>query len=223
MKHSTLTRPLATALMLVAGVAAAQPPVRSFSTHSFAARPRVIKAELLGEKVPAGVEQVAVPSSYWRSTAQADVTFVRESVGGRTTLHEVNRLPQRLDIRNAVLQRTEPNRMRVTVSLGEERIWLTQGNQKVSVPLEIRGGVRPTQEHVQTLGKVGKALAIEQSRTWRLPEAVILNLENNTYFYKLGDYIYPLHLEKVQGTFEVMYPSPTMTEREPWLLFVAYR
>lgn len=223
MNRSILTRSLAIALVLVAGVVAAQPPVRSFSNQSFAVRPRVIKAEHLGESVPPGIEQVGIPSNYWSVTDNADVTFVRQSLGGTTTLREVNRLPQRAEIQQAVMRDIEPNRMRVTVSLGDKQLWIKQGKQTVSVPLEIHGGVAPTQADVQTLGKVGKALAREQARTWKLPDSIVLDMSNNQFFYRMGDYVYPLKLEKIQGTFEVVYPASAITRKPYWMLHVATR
>jgi hypothetical protein len=223
MNRSVLIQPLAIAVVLVAGTALAQPPVRSFSKGAFAGQPRVIKASHAVENPPPGIEQVALPSSYWEATPSGGGTWTRETRGGVPAFHEVNHLPQRASLQRAVLAPLESKRMRVTVSLAEKQLWISKGERQMSVALEFRGSQPPTRQHLEQFWKAGQATFNKQAQRWRLPEALILDFEKNAYSYRVDGLEYPLKLDDTQDSFQVMHTPSVITEKLEGLLHMASR
>lgn len=142
-----------------------------------------------------------------------DAGFVRTSIH---EVHQISRLPGRADIQRAILAPLEPDRIRVTVSSKEGVIRIDKGEASMPIALEIRETQRPTLRNLETLWKVGQDTLPMQDGFWRLPDAIIADFEKNTFAYRLGDEVYPLEFERIQGTFDVVFPPSPITEQQPW-------
>jgi hypothetical protein len=126
------------------------------------------------------------------------------------------RLPNRADLHDAVTVPLDRLRVRVAVSLDSGELWVIRpGHPPHGVKLEVRGEASPTRRQVQEIARAGYALTEQHQLTYELPESLIIDLDQERFFFRYRGHVYELNPD--EATFNprpVREPLP-VTRRPP--------